>query len=409
MNRLPKVQTRIRTLKEGEFRTRCYGCYRPAENCFCDSIPQVDNQTDVLILQHQRERSHPFNTARIVKQALQKCDLVFDRNESFAGRSLSIHANAALLYPGRDSKLITEMRPDETPDQLILIDGTWDQAKSLFRDIPQLHNLPQIKLAPATPGQYRIRREPTSTSLSTIEATVQALQLLEPETEGLDRLLGAFDTMVEQQLAHPRANYDQAEPEKVNTLNIPRELLCDPSQIVVAHAEATPPQCHPRSGWSEFNRQKKQAAKLPPVFWVAQRLGGSDRPPLIQSIKPSMPIDDIHLAHMGLSRTDFESAVSVAEFRSRWSEFIRDDDLLIVANDQTLRLLGNCEARIPNWQSLKSINHEPSRKFDSLGEFLESVNAPCPVVKHSSRAGKRLAYGVSLILYLRSILDAAGS
>ena len=153
-------------------------------------------------MQHQRERTHPFNTARIVKQALQRCELIFDRNERFGQRDLPIGNKAALLYPGKESRLLTEIEAHQIPQQLVVIDGTWDQARALFRDIPQLYRLPQFKLAPASPGQYRIRREPTSTSLSTVEATVAALQLLEPETKGLDDLLRAFDTMVELSLIH---------------------------------------------------------------------------------------------------------------------------------------------------------------------------------------------------------------
>ena len=165
-----KKQKRVRSLPQGEFRTRCYDCYRPVESCFCDAIPEVDNRTDVLILQHQRERRHPFNTARIVNKALNRCRLIFDRNESFADRDLAIIDGAALLYPSKDARLVSELTPEEMPSQLIVIDGTWDHAKALFRDVPQLHDLPRLKLNPSSPGQYRIRREPTEVGRSQLVA-----------------------------------------------------------------------------------------------------------------------------------------------------------------------------------------------------------------------------------------------
>src|SRR5262249_38636030 len=43
-------------------KSRCYGCFRPQNDCFCAEIPTIDNKTHVLILQHMRERFHPFNT-----------------------------------------------------------------------------------------------------------------------------------------------------------------------------------------------------------------------------------------------------------------------------------------------------------------------------------------------------------
>jgi len=48
--------------------------------CFCESIPRIDNRTNILILQHVGERFHPFNTARIVQKTLSRCHLIADHN-----------------------------------------------------------------------------------------------------------------------------------------------------------------------------------------------------------------------------------------------------------------------------------------------------------------------------------------
>ena len=258
--------------------------------------------------------------------------------------------------------------------------------------------------APASPGQYRIRREPTSTSLSTVEATVAALQLLEPETKGLDDLLRAFDTMVEGQLAHPNANYDQPETNKAETLNVPRSLFRDPENIVVAYGEPTPIETRPETGWSEINRKKKNATGVQPVLWFAVRLGTKSIESVFsETIKPSRAIGEKQLAHMGLTEEDFASAISLTDFRQRWSEFLRDDDLLVVPNERTLRLLRNCEARIStSYLALKSVNHDPRREFSGLGQFLDSVSAPVTTIHHRGRAGRRLANHIRLVRHLRS-------
>ncbi len=180
-----------------EHRQRCYECFRPLSFCFCDAIPQIDNLTDVLILQHVGERFHPFNTARIVKKALRNCQLIVDHNHRLGTHNLPILANAGLLYPGENAPVLSDLSSDERPEQLIIIDGTWHQAKTIVRDVLQLHDLPCYRLAPTSPGQYRIRREPNAHSLSTLEATVGALHALEPSTTGLDQLLDAFDQMAD--------------------------------------------------------------------------------------------------------------------------------------------------------------------------------------------------------------------
>ena len=403
MSRSTKHQRRNRSLPEGEFRTRCYGCYRPQESCFCDVIPQVQNLTKVLILQHQRERSHPFNTARIVNRALERCELIFDRNEKFASRELPIGDNAALLYPGKDSLLITDLPADQKPQQLVVIDGTWDQAKTLFRDIPQLHSLPQFRLSPATPGQYRIRREPTSTSLSTLEATVQSLQQLEPETRGLEDLLNAFNSMVEQQLAHPFANYGDGSPRpKVETLNIPRSFGCSPNQIVVAYGEATPVSYKSEDGWSELNRKKKETAQLPPVLWVAKRLSDlSADQVFFETIKTDAPISPQNLSHMELSEDDFRNSVSAETFCQKWADYLQPGDLLVVPNQRTIQLLDHAGAVVPRNEQLKSINLNSSVTCSGVGEFLKSKNWPIDPPTCKGRAGTRHANSVSLVKYLR--------
>lgn len=187
---------------KNEVRERCYQCFRPVSLCFCEAIPQVDNRTDILILQHVGERRHPFNTARIVQKALRHCHLIAGHNQRLGMQDLPIQANAGLLYPRANAPLLTELPVAERPRQLVIIDGTWHQAKTIVRDVPQLRDLPCYRLTPSSPGQYRIRREPDAQSLSTLEATVAALQALELDTVGLDQLLAAFNKMVENQLGY---------------------------------------------------------------------------------------------------------------------------------------------------------------------------------------------------------------
>src|SRR5688572_28976992 len=85
------------------YRQRCYECFRPQEDCYCAAIPQIANQTEVLILQHLRERFHPFNTARMVRRSLQNCRLLVDYTDNLAVASLPLRPNAGLLYPSADA------------------------------------------------------------------------------------------------------------------------------------------------------------------------------------------------------------------------------------------------------------------------------------------------------------------
>ena len=195
-----------------------------------------------MILQHIGERFHAFNTARIVHKALDRCRLIVDHNRRLGTRPLPIRPGAGLLYPHANARPLSDLPADARPTQLVIIDGTWHQAKTIVRDVPQLQDLPSYRLAPTSPGQYRIRREPDAQSLSTLEATVAALRTLEPETDGLDQLLAAFNTMVDEQLGRSASRTEWREKGDRHTRprHIPPVLLQDPNRLVIAYGESTP-------------------------------------------------------------------------------------------------------------------------------------------------------------------------
>ena len=180
---------------------------------------------------------------------------------------LPLQPRAGLLYPGPEARLISDVPPEQYPDQLVILDGTWHHAKTLFRDIPALHALPRFQLTPEFPGRYRIRREPDATSLSTLEAAVAAACAFEPTTPGFDQLLAAFETMVDRQLAHPKSQFGWRKNESRSPLggNVPRTLVSDLANVVVAYGESAPGQ------------RGDRRCSQPPVFWVAQRLTTDER------------------------------------------------------------------------------------------------------------------------------------
>ena len=371
-------------------RERCYQCFRPISLCFCEAIPRIDNRTVVLILQHVGERFHPFNTARIVHKSLHHCDLIVDHNRRLGIHHLPIQANAGLLFPRPDAPSLTELSAAERPSQLVIIDGTWHQAKTIVRDVPQLRDLPCYRLIPTTPGQYRVRREPDAQSLSTLEATVAALQALEPDTVGFDQLLSAFHSMVENQLVYPASHsaWRQKKTGQFRPRNIPRALLQNPDRLVVAYGEATPGQPGQRT------------ASPSPVNWVAQRLGTAERFSclLLQKRPPS----NAALDHMRLSSGDFDAAVSQDTFCHRWNHFLRRRDVLIVYHQRTCQLLRNVEASQPRCLVLKSIFSNLRVGFHSLEELVAVEEVTLPPSKNQSRAKQRLDMTVALVEHLRT-------
>jgi DTW domain-containing protein YfiP len=186
-----------------EPRARCLRCAKPESHCVCARIPRVSNRTPVFILQHPRERFHPIGTARIARLGLARSALLVPR--AAAARSLAVALEpppgTALLFPSAGARDLATLAPAERPSGLIVLDGTWSQAGKLYRANAWLGALPHVALSPAAPTRYRIRRAPRPGFISTIEAIVAALALIEPATPGLAELLAAFDAMIDAQLA----------------------------------------------------------------------------------------------------------------------------------------------------------------------------------------------------------------
>ncbi len=348
--------------------------------------------------------------------SLKQSKLFCGTNDALAKIKFPLKPGAGLLYPSRSATTLADLPPNEKPEQLVIIDGTWSQARTMLRDLTQLKSLPHYKLVPTQPGKYRIRLEPTDTSLSTVEAAVQALKEVEPDTQGPNDLLLAFDQMVQRQLDHPRVgreHYSEG-PKSGSSLNIPRRLLANEDSIVVAYGE---------TGYRAGNKPTNGTAKPGssslfqidsrrlPLFWVAQRLGSSesiiDRK-FARALVPQVRLTDTFLNHLELSPSHFDSPVSVERFREDWRSFIRDGDTVAVYSSGSIRLLENVQADFESCLSLKSINFDPSPQRRTLSRFIEENNLPCETLDpYYGRAGRRLANAVALVKYLRRIANAS--
>jgi DTW domain-containing protein YfiP len=163
-------------------------------------------RTKVVVLQHPREAGVPIGTVRLLALGLDGVErhvgVTFD-DEHPARRAIAEASDPPiLLFPGPDARDLAR-EPPPSPVTLVVIDGTWWQAQKLLKQNPFLATLPRYSLAPDAPSRYRIRKEPALHCVSTIEAIVQALSVLEGRAD-FAPLLGPFDALVEHQLAFAR-------------------------------------------------------------------------------------------------------------------------------------------------------------------------------------------------------------
>jgi DTW domain-containing protein YfiP len=165
----------------------CPTCLFYLATCLCPLIPRVANATEILILRHASEVSRPSNTGRLAALALVRSRLL---DHGCRGAPLELESLATpgtwLLFPGP-----TPERPRGQPKRLVVVDGTWAQARRMTRRLTALHGLPRFSLPPPVRSLPRFRRGAGPEAMSTLEAIVQALVVLEGEalTRPLEALL----------------------------------------------------------------------------------------------------------------------------------------------------------------------------------------------------------------------------
>ncbi len=187
----------------------CLRCGKPETLCVCEDIQPLDNKIAVLILQHPQEQDRSLGTARLaalsLKDAVFKVGLSWPSLAKALGRQADAKrwatlylgsADPALLAPGQavtalDAKgnvLPAQDRALDDIEGIIVLDGTWSQAKTLWWRNAWLLKSRRVVLAPSHPSLYgKLRREPRREALSTIESVGMLLSRLEerPEIEAV--------------------------------------------------------------------------------------------------------------------------------------------------------------------------------------------------------------------------------
>lgn len=182
-------------------RPHCPRCLRPATHCLCALIPSLDSRTRILLLQHPSEVNHALNTARLAALGLNNAQLVVGEVFDDLATLLSPPGyQARLLFPADDAEPLQTYTSSDQPLLLVVPDGTWRKARKLLHLNPLLAALPRVTLAGERVSRYRLRKAPGPGALSTVEAIVQALQVLEAPAS-FDALLKPFDALIEGQIA----------------------------------------------------------------------------------------------------------------------------------------------------------------------------------------------------------------
>lgn len=191
----------------------CTNCLKPNNLCVCDAIKPIICKSKVLILQHPQEPDKLLGTAQISHLMIPNSTLKIGLSWPNFTRALGKEDDKnswVVLYLG-NSTIITDTDTGTDKNNIIsnslgslvlvnkkgvalndqseslkkitgiiVLDGTWSQAKALWWRNPWITKLKRAIVTPTNRSLYgRYRKEPRYESLSTIESIGIALSNLE--------------------------------------------------------------------------------------------------------------------------------------------------------------------------------------------------------------------------------------
>jgi hypothetical protein len=197
----------------------CPHCQKPLPLCICDSITPIKTRISLLILQHPQEQDRALGTARLTalhfKDAVLKIGLSWPSLAKALGRPVDDPSRWAVLYLGSakvadldtDSEIVAINRKGEVEEHqrgilrdiegVVLLDGTWSQAKALWWRNAWMLKCQRVILGPKNPSRYgKLRREPRGDGLSTIESAAMLISAIEKRPEIAETLHASFERML---------------------------------------------------------------------------------------------------------------------------------------------------------------------------------------------------------------------
>ena len=199
--------------------TACPHCLKPASLCVCADVEPIANKVALLVLQHPQEQDMLLGSARLAALHLKNAAFRIGLSWPSLGKALGVAADPAewaVLHLGstkaselpKDREIVVlDRKGVPLPDQdralagvkgVVIFDGTWSQAKTLWWRNAWVLKCKRLVLNPRNASLYdKLRREPRREGLSTIEAAAMTISKIERRPEIETQMRASFARMLE--------------------------------------------------------------------------------------------------------------------------------------------------------------------------------------------------------------------
>jgi len=374
--------------------------------CYCAHLPTLATRNQVLVLQHPRERDKAVGTAHMASLCLPGSHVAvgvdFSRDRAVERLLHDPAAPPILLFPSEDAHDLDSAPPSQRVT-LVVIDGTWHQARALLRKNRALLDMPRYGFRPQRPSEYRIRREPRLDYVSTIEAMALALGALERDPARFEALLQPFRAMVDMQLAYaerstgPRHRVHRRHHADARS-RLPA-LLREP-QLLCLSAES--------NAWPHDRGLGRPACPHELIHLVAERPGDGSRFEMV--LAPRQPLSRSPMVHARLDESAVRGGHSLRELHEGFRAFARPDDVIchwgpygITLAEEAGLALG---ARLVDIR--KVVGDVQKKRSGSLEDVVTAQRLPHHA-RGLGRAGERLGMLAAITQWLAAQASAPSS
>jgi len=202
---------------------RCENCRIATQYCICQYKPTCNSNAAFLLLMWDDEVLKPSNTGRLI------ADLITDTHAFIWKRTEIDEALLTLIndpiyqpyivfpadYANDNQQVVHQIdaiNPPAKKPLFIILDGSWREAKKMFRKSPYLDKFPVLSINLDTQDErYRLRKATGDDRLATAEVAAHVLrtygEIQSGETENGDLLDLWFDTFNQQYQMGGSARY----------------------------------------------------------------------------------------------------------------------------------------------------------------------------------------------------------
>ena len=181
---------------------RCPGCRLRPSHCICAHISTHTTQAGICLLLHDAEMLKPSNTGWLIADLIRDCfAFTWARTEVapdllallqapqwqpyvvFPQEYVTPASRVVQTLPSHNIAINLDTLPQagqalaSKKPLFILLDGTWSEARKMFRKSPYLDAVPVLSLHPQQLSRYQLRRAKRSGHLCTAEVAALCLEL----------------------------------------------------------------------------------------------------------------------------------------------------------------------------------------------------------------------------------------